>query len=819
MFAGFYTFEQILQGVKTKTGIQNLRNMYEDIRIMICNAEREINPYAGHLVLKKYRVYKNSTSRNNLYNGKRIIKPADFVQLNKMVTCNEGLCDGEFYETVNHIVICNSKVDRPTIQFAYWAYQSDRNGNPVTTRNHAEAVEDYIVWMLQRQKFFVGETGLSNIREFERIFKESSAQACGEDFFPDSVQLANMQKINNAEKVQLYDIQPGIDGCYEKICMNFFEETNPEVDVVIDPDNPIIVNTPPTLSSNSHPLVPLYRFRHTDFIQDYFDEQNHLPGKVIIKSDINNLVGKIKKIPSFDQQTQSRSSIPYVPSIPSLVFPLEIPIEEIRDYVFQINQNLNVINQNLIEYPGISNIQETREYYLNKGYSETTNGIDIIFRKEESITVPIDTNIYVFLDRTSMNITDAINIKESLSKWFKDYLKDVDNYEGSLYIIPVLNENWVSLGSFPWTGKASIELLETDNNFNSLEQKSIQDQWRNLSILPENINSYTWESKENAIVFAFIDESFPDYHSNNISDSFIGGINQPTLKYINDHKDFVDIHDNNYNFFRGLLYPVIKNFTGQSASLVLQAISAIEGKILNQSKIDSYNTPINIQALLTENPYMGYSLTGYPKISGLKNYGWKGIFDKVAEESLFTSDTFLEELSSVIDTEINKVISTIEITGTVLRNDTGIEVPSMCFPFSVKEQSEDELESLEHVFCFTLNRPLIETKIWSFQFNNTLYDISDYELITEDYLENSAFEESENLLINGKNISLPNTVGRFGFAIQNSITGVYNIFDLLGNDITNIIFDKIRIEERNLDIYISKEYYISENIFIKFIKV
>ena len=50
----YTSFYDIVEGVKEETGISNLVNRYNEIGRLIVRAERDINPYAGHFILKKF---------------------------------------------------------------------------------------------------------------------------------------------------------------------------------------------------------------------------------------------------------------------------------------------------------------------------------------------------------------------------------------------------------------------------------------------------------------------------------------------------------------------------------------------------------------------------------------------------------------------------------------------------------------------------------------------------------------------------------------------------------------------------------------------
>jgi hypothetical protein len=192
MLSGLYSFSQIIEDVKQETGITNLRNEYPQIRQLIARAEREINPYAGFLIRKRMVFFVG----NGNFDGKKIKKPSDFVQIDKVGCCDDGLCSGSYYENISHIILCDN-VQRDKIAFTYWGIQCDGDGNPITTFNHAEAVVAYIVWKLYSPKVFVGEASGNQRDAYKREFEDRCGESRGEDFFPSSESLMKMRQLSS----------------------------------------------------------------------------------------------------------------------------------------------------------------------------------------------------------------------------------------------------------------------------------------------------------------------------------------------------------------------------------------------------------------------------------------------------------------------------------------------------------------------------------------------------------------------------------------------------------------------------------------------
>lgn len=213
MISGLYSFSQILEDVILETGQTNLRNRIPEMRNLVARAEREINPYAGLLLRKKMIYYVG----NGNFNGKYIKKPKDYVFSDKIGCCEDGLCDGSYEENVSHIIICDNKV-RTEITFSYWGLQSDGQGNPVTTYNHADAVVAYIIWKLYSPKVFMGEGSLNVKMELEKQFEERCGEARGEDMFPSETSMNNIYKTSSWSSLEMnkkteYDRCISCDNC------------------------------------------------------------------------------------------------------------------------------------------------------------------------------------------------------------------------------------------------------------------------------------------------------------------------------------------------------------------------------------------------------------------------------------------------------------------------------------------------------------------------------------------------------------------------------------------------------------------------------
>lgn len=111
----------------------------------------------------------------------------------------------------------------------------------------------------------------------------------------------------------------------------------------------------------------------------------------------------------------------------------------------------------------------------------------------------------------------------------------------------------------------------------------------------------------------------------------------------------------------------------------------------------------------------------------------------------------------------------------------------------------------------------LDMKVYHWQYGNTVQGIANAPSIDLSWLNTNTEESTLGSFRNG--ITLPfNQVGRIGIAVQGGSQKDYKIYDVLGNDITNTVFDFYRNEALKLDIFITKEFVSHSNIFFKLVK-
>lgn len=100
---------------------------------------------------------------------------------------------------------------------------------------------------------------------------------------------------------------------------------------------------------------------------------------------------------------------------------------------------------------------------------------------------------------------------------------------------------------------------------------------------------------------------------------------------------------------------------------------------------------------------------------------------------------------------------------------------------------------------------------WQYEDLSTNIDIAPF--ITQEFLDAQNYATIQSF-INGQIVNY-SKIGRIAFAIKNIPQDTYRIYDVLGTDITDVVFDTYYNTELTTQIYISKEYYSHGSIYFK----
>jgi hypothetical protein len=82
----------------------------------------------------------------------------------------------------------------------YWGLLCDVDGNPVSTRNHQEAVVSYIVWKLYQVRRFLDKGNASTSEDLKRTWISNSLEARGNDAFPTMEQWNEIGLLSYADR-------------------------------------------------------------------------------------------------------------------------------------------------------------------------------------------------------------------------------------------------------------------------------------------------------------------------------------------------------------------------------------------------------------------------------------------------------------------------------------------------------------------------------------------------------------------------------------------------------------------------------------------
>jgi len=305
------------------------------------------------------------------------------------------------------------------------------------------------------------------------------------------------------------------------------------------------------------------------------------------------------------------------------------------------NPSIFYFDSELCEVSGVtydtstSAIEPIVTQYTSSGY--TYQGVtDCQLEFTLANQLPVDTDIYAIFDTTSMSVTDGEAASDALNEWFDSYTASTPSHEGSLYIIPHGTEEWIDYANRLYTGAMPVSTGP----------------WTGITQAPPLLNTGGWVAPTNLVVLAFVDESNPGYHSSKTSDGF-NVVVQPTASYLSNLDTFTGTTHPSFTYFKGVVYPIVKNILTHGGALVLQTMAAIEARLLTAPEIVATNTTVDVSLLLTENAYIG--------LPAMKDYGWKGVYDKTSPASeVFNSESFGEELDVLLlgDVDLTTVLVT-----------------------------------------------------------------------------------------------------------------------------------------------------------------
>ena len=302
-----------------------------------------------------------------------------------------------------------------------------------------------------------------------------------------------------------------------------------------------------------------------------------------------------------------------------------------------------------------------------------------------------DTNVYIFIDKTSLNITGtAIDSPAILTRWVitkfeKDMRERYPYWKGNIYVgqgdmNPVggtnNSERWLqwmswpavgnqnqfgpgsgitgSLDSIKWSGTSGTHdndeangLFADSDHFHAFGYSSSAYYLEHAPIIKDGVPD------NNVVVFAIVDETQTDYHDGGT----VGNNNTGTVSDFDDQ--ITDNYKRDYGLFIGNAYPKYDCFTGYVYALpssnninhgarqrfALHAYAAIETSAVHPDDFVSFTpTTGNLSAITSSNPYAH----GSSSVGTLSPHYQGGIFG-LASQSIHEKHDFASGVAGWYD--------------------------------------------------------------------------------------------------------------------------------------------------------------------------
>lgn len=292
--------------------------------------------------------------------------------------------------------------------------------------------------------------------------------------------------------------------------------------------------------------------------------------------------------------------------------------------------------------------------------------------------LPNDTIIYVHIDTSSMAVPDQETVRDVTIDWWNQFQIDNPNFEGSLVINTVANDQ-ISTDFAPGRGgNGSVTITGSTIKTGTVEawvenpaEALLRQAWKEGENTFANEAAFqTWIQDKSVVVLTFVDETHSEYHATDNVGFISTGQNifQPTPAYITDYNNFLFKVRPFLRFFKGVLYPITRVNNISNDNFQLHALAAMEATILTSAEIDAqFGTdkvtaygPTNMQTKFYDNLA---TVNPYSNLNGLKDAGWEGRFDKTSPASdVLNSQEFADELNDILTDTSNVQVSVLETT-------------------------------------------------------------------------------------------------------------------------------------------------------------
>lgn len=423
-------------------------------------------------------------------------------------------------------------------------------------------------------------------------------------------------------------------------------------------------NTAPTIDNNSIdiPLTTnLFTIDKGEIVHNYSDLENDgISQIVIVSKGPDNVEFLIDDTPVIINSA-------YSPSVNS----------------FKTRYNFDADKVMLIRNQGVGNscnpqisVLDKATYNTNIAQNKLTSlsSTQATFKRlsETMETLPNDTLVYVHIDATALTSTDRLEIQNTALQWFNSFKLLNTGFAGDLIINSVRND---AISNDFATGRGDSGSIGIQN---SVLVYNIR------GYLSSPIEGFSRLAYKQGLPITMTENAFLDFidgksmvHLNFQEESKIiytpfpcvagvfnsGTFTQPSVLYIRDYSNFINLIEPRLANFKGVLFTVPTVGQPCSDAFLLHAMGAIEATNLNSTQINTLmgsdlvttygagNMQTRFYTPLASNPYVG--------LNKLKEKGWQGNYTKKSPLALEVS-----EFTNIINSEITN--STTRQVGSVI---------------------------------------------------------------------------------------------------------------------------------------------------------
>lgn len=250
----------------------------------------------------------------------------------------------------------------------------------------------------------------------------------------------------------------------------------------------------------------------------------------------------------------------------------------------------------------------------------------------DEVPFPLDVDIFVIWDTTSFNPSLKSTLKTNVVyPWLNNFRNTYPQWVGNFYEIDspntLLGEQWLNWVTYvrAQPSPKAILIAMVDESHDSYHNENVPSGWAR----PEDpwYNGYSFNDANNNF-------------TNALSEI---GTTKPQAKYAADYKRFLDLYNNYFEYFKGIVYAIPSapnDLPSLFTNFQLHAYAAIEGEVVSPANfIGSQQGNINI--IKNENLYSELGL-------GLKHYGWQEQHNFSGQATDLTLAKFTEDITPLI---------------------------------------------------------------------------------------------------------------------------------------------------------------------------